>query len=113
MAEFSPEEQRDLIEAAKSRDQRIALIERALDVQVEFRDSPTWRLFQENIDREKADVLAEFADASPADLPTIARLQARAMAVFAMHRWIGGLIVDAQVAEEAIARNDGRLPADE
>ncbi len=112
MSDLPFEDQRDLIENAKSRDQRLDLIERALDVQAEFRDSPTWRLFQQKIDQEKLDVAAALADASPTDLPAISRLQARAMAVFSMHRWVASLILDGQIAEEEIARQDRQMPSD-
>lgn len=113
MAEFSPEEQRDLIENAKSRDQRLALIELSLDVQAEFRDSRTWRYLSDRVEMERADIAEQLATLSPADLPAIAHLQARAISVVSFKRWLAELIHKGAAAEEQINIEDGRIPADE
>jgi hypothetical protein len=106
-----PEEQRDLIDAAKSRDQRIALIEQSLDIEVELRDSPTWRYIRHRIEGEKAEICAALAEM--ADRGELNKLQARAMAAVFIPHWLSELIGASRAAEEQIAVEDGRAPRDE
>lgn len=109
--EMSPEERRDLEEAAVSRDQRIGLIRQSLDIEAELRDSPTWRYIRHRIDGEKAEISATLANMG--DRGELNRLQARAMAAEMIPQWLGELFGAARAAEEQIAIEDGRLPADE
>lgn len=108
-ANLSPEEQRDLIDAAVSRDERLALIRQSLDIEAELRDSPTWRYIRHRIELEKAEIADDLA--AMADRGALNQLQARAMAAELIPRWLGELISASRAAEEQIAMEDGRLPA--
>lgn len=109
--DLSPEEQQELFDNAKSRDQRLGLIEQSLDIEAELRDSPTWRYIRHRIDLEKAEISAALA--AMGDRGELNRLQARALAAELIPLWIGELIGAARAAEHQIAAEDGRLPPDE
>lgn len=113
MSDLSPEEQFDLIENAKSRDQRIALISQRIDIESELRDSPTWRYLRHRIGLAKADITTELAELAPTDLAAVTKLQARAISVVSFYGWIDELMTAASAAEDQINIEDGRLPADE
>lgn len=104
-----PEDQQDLIEAAVSRDQRLALIRQSIDIEAELRDSPTWRYIRHRIEQEKAQISADLA--AMVDRGALNRLQARAIAVDMIPGWLGELIGASRAAEEQIAMEDGRLPS--
>lgn len=109
MSDLSPEERRDLLDAAKARDQRLALIEQSLDIEAELRDSPTWRYICHRIEGEKAEICDALA--AMGDRGELNRLQARAIAAEMIPRWLGELVGASRVAEEQIAFEDGRLPS--
>ena len=106
--DFPLENKRDFIDAAKARDERLALIEQSLDIEVELRTSPTWRYIRHRIEVEKAEISAALA--SMADRGELNRLQERAIAAELIPAWLSELISSARAAEEQIVIEDGRLP---
>ncbi len=110
--ELSPEERRDIEEAAVSRDERLGLIRQSLDIEAELRDSPTWRYFRHRNDLAKIAVCEDLA-AMSADRAGLNHLQARAIACTQHDLWLGELIGASRGAEQEIAAEEGRLPADQ
>jgi hypothetical protein len=112
MPDLSPEEHRDIIEAAKARDERIALIGQAIDIEAEQRDSPTWRYLDHRLATERTEILDALARVDPANVGLVARLQARAMAATLIPNWLDELFMAAHTAEEQINVEDGHASAD-
>lgn len=113
MAEHSPEDIAALIANAKSRDERLALIEQSLDIEAELRNSPTWRYLKHRVELEKSDIADALAAVDPGNIGAVARLQARAVAMNSIPAWLAELQYAAAAAEDQINTEDGRLPADQ
>jgi ABC-type Mn2+/Zn2+ transport system ATPase subunit len=113
MTDLSPTEMRALVEAMKARDERIALIGQQIDIEAELRDSPTWTYILHMSEMLRQDALTKFLTAPAHDQNRIRQLQNQAGMVDYIKGWISELSNASQAAEQDIAAEEGRLPAED
>lgn len=113
MSDHPLEDLADLHANAKSRDERLALIEQSLDIEAELRDSPTWRYLDHRLTLQRETITAQLAALDPGNVGAVAKLQAKAMSVENFSGWIAEIINTRAALEHEINVEDGRLPADQ
>ena len=94
------------IEAAKSRDSRLRLVDAGFSIQADMRDNETVRAILAAVQRDADQAMDEMADLSPADIVAVSRMLVRVQTQVFIRRALMEVIQRSEFLAQQISTED-------